>query len=216
MNYWRAQEGTVPCRLFYWTHLPTVSGGLGGGEKERPEARDPTTFRGPTILHFLKRFIFYEKYFRIFKKVLQKLSKLLKFWRWGLGPWGKCDMLLVNSILIFINKNLLKVRIAVAISWYYRFVVRGPQFFSKKKYPLFTDSNVTIEIKINANSGSNQQTMTLRNLIATRQQECQTAIEVILAEICLMSLKNLALKIIAPSYNNGRLAKTSGLHNFTL
>ena len=39
-----------------------------------------------------------------------------------------------------------------------------------------------MEIKINANSGSNQQTMTLRSLIATRQQECQTAIEVILAE----------------------------------
>ena len=59
---------------------------------------------------------------------------------------GKCAMLLVNSILIFVSKNLLKVRIVVVISQHYCFVGldRGQQFFSKKSYPLFADSNVTI------------------------------------------------------------------------
>ena len=58
--------------------------------------------------------------FSIFEKGLhlQKLPKFLKFWAlrgWGLG--GKCDTLLVNLILIFISKNLLKGRIAVVISY---------------------------------------------------------------------------------------------------
>ena len=57
-------------------------------------------------------------------------------------------MLLVNSVLIFVSKNLLRVRIADVISLDNRFVGRGQQFFSKKSYPLFADSNVTLENKI--------------------------------------------------------------------
>ena len=77
-------------------------------------------------------------------------------------------MLLVNSILIFISKNLLKVRIAVVLSLHYCFVGRGQQFFSKKSYPLFANSNVTIKSKINVNSGGNEQTMTLNCHLAAR------------------------------------------------
>ena len=69
-------------------------------------------------------------------------------------------MLLVNSILIFISKNLLKVRIAVVISQHYCYVGRRQQFFSKKSYPPFADSNVTIKNQINVNLGSYEQTMT--------------------------------------------------------
>ena len=58
-------------------------------------------------------------------------------------------MLLVNSVLIFVSKNLLKVRIAVVISEHYCLIGRGQQFFLKKSYPLFADSNVTLENKIN-------------------------------------------------------------------
>ena len=70
-------------------------------------------------------------------------------------------MMLVNSILIFISKNLLKIRIAVVISQHYCFVGRGQQFFSKKSYALFADSNVTLKNKINVNSGGNERTVTL-------------------------------------------------------
>ena len=80
-------------------------------------------------------------------------------------------MLLLNSLLIFISKNLLIVRIAVVISWRYCFVGRGQQFFSKKSYQLFADSNVTIKNKINVNSGSNEQTMALN----CHLRECQLA-----------------------------------------
>ena len=94
--------------------LQSRSGGIrgGGGEAERAEAR------GPTNLHFSKSFFFDKKCFRILKKVFicknyTKIFKILALKGFG----GKCDvMLLVNSVLIFISKNLLKVRIAVVIS----------------------------------------------------------------------------------------------------
>ena len=71
-------------------------------------------------------------------------------------------MLLVNSILIFISKNVLKVRIAVSCYQLALLLCRSrTAIFSKKSYPLFADSNVTIKNKIDVNSSSNGQTMTL-------------------------------------------------------
>ena len=81
------------------------------GGTERAEAR------GPTNLHFSKSF-FDKKYFPFQKRSslaeTTKVFKILALRGWGFG--GKCDMLVNNSILIFMSKNLLKVRIAVVIS----------------------------------------------------------------------------------------------------
>ena len=132
---------------------------------ERAEAR------GPTNLHFSKSFFFLTKNILNFseRSSLTEITKvfiILALRGWGFG--GKCDMLLLNSLLIFISKNLLKVRMAVVISKHFCFVGRGQQFFSKKSYQLFTDSNVTIKNKINVNSGSNEQTTALNCHLPTR------------------------------------------------
>ena len=100
----------------------------------------------------------------------------------------------------------------LVISLHNCFVSRGQQFFSKKSYPLFADSNVSIENKINVNSNSHEQTRTLNCHLPARVPDYSWGYP---SRKCLMSLKNLALKIIAPSHN-GRLATTSRLHSFTL
>ena len=55
-------------------------------------------------------------YFDKFATTRRNYQSFLNFSLRGLGLGGKCDMLLVNSILIFMSKNLLKVRIAVVTS----------------------------------------------------------------------------------------------------
>ena len=85
---------------------------------ERAEARGPATFRALTNLHLFESF-FLTKIFFNFKERSSLAETTIVFnilvlRGWGFG--GKCDMLLVNSILIFISKNLLKVRTAGVIS----------------------------------------------------------------------------------------------------
>ena len=79
---------------------------------ERAEAR------GPTNLHFSKSFFLTKNIFNFSKRSslteITKVFIILALRGWGFG--GECDMLLLNSLLIFISKNLLKVRIAVVIS----------------------------------------------------------------------------------------------------
>ena len=110
--------------------LYNVSGRLKGGGGRWSGLKSGTLqhLGAPQIYIFLKVFFLTKNIFSFSKRSslteTTKVFKILALRGWSLA--GKCDMLLVNSLLIFISKNLLKVRIAVVISLEMAWVAERP------------------------------------------------------------------------------------------